>query len=133
MSLRRAGTGTLRLLRAYATNSLQPSSQQQQTLVLRTLPQAALQLTRQHCPLTPHAARGNAWQWYSELQPTASVPDFWRQLATTPDSSSSSGSGSGSGGKDKEKEKEKKVELPDAEVCVCAARCDSEQPLHARA
>jgi hypothetical protein len=99
MSLRRAGAGTLRLIRAYAAAS---ASQQGQGLLLRQLP-AALQL-HLPCPLTPHSLRYNAW-WQSQLQHSASV-DAWRQLSTS--------SGSSGGGKDKDKET--KPQLPDAEV-----------------
>lgn len=97
MSLRRAGAGTFRLLRAYAASS---ASQQCQGLLLRQLP-AAVQLTG---PLTPHSQRCNAW-WQSQLQHSASL-DAWRQLSTT--------SGSSGGGKDKDKDS--KPQLPDAEV-----------------
>lgn len=97
MSFRRAGAGTLRLIRAYAAAS---ASQQGQGVLLRQLP-AALQLTHLASPLTPHSQRHNAW-WQSQLQHSASV-DAWRQLST------SSGS--------KDKDKETKPQLPDAEDC----------------
>lgn len=101
MSLRRAGAGTLRLFRAYGTESVLQHGQKS----LRSLP-AALQLSHLPCPLTPHSQRQNAW-WQSQLQHSASV-DFWRQLATTPDSSH--------GGKDKDNKEVSKPDLPDAEV-----------------
>jgi len=98
MSLRRAGAGTLRLLRAYAAESTAQHSQQ----LLRPLP-AVLQLSHLPCPLVPHGQRHNQW-WQSHR----TTHEFWRQLATTPDSSSS---------KDKDKEDKTKTTLPDAEVC----------------
>lgn len=98
MSLRRAGAGTLRLLRAYAAESTAQHSQQ----LLRPLP-AVLQLSHLPCPLVPHGQRHNQW-WQSHR----TTHEFWRQLATTPDSSSS---------KDKDKEDKTKTTLPDAEDC----------------
>lgn len=114
MSLRRAGAGTFRLLRAYATESAAQYGAQHSKQLLRQLP-AALQVSHLPCPLTPHSQRHNAW-WQSQLQHSASV-DLWRQLATTPDSSSSGG---------KDKEDKSKPQLPDAEVrslCLVPAAC----------
>lgn len=105
MSLRRAGAGTLRLLRAYSVEGAAQHSQK----LLRPLP-AALQLSHLPCPLTPHGQRYNAW-WQSQLQHSASS-GLWRQLATTAESSS--------GGKDKDKDDKNKAQLPDAEVSLSA-------------
>lgn len=106
MSLRRAGAGTFRLLRAYATEAAAQYGAQHNKQILRQVP-AVLQLS--HLPLTPASQRHNGW-WQSHLQYRASA-DVWRQLATAPDSSS--------GGKDKEDKS--KTQMPDAEVSSDAA------------
>lgn len=77
MSLRRAGAGTLQLLRAYAATS----AGQQGQLLVRAIP-AALQLSKLPCPLTQHSQQHRGWWQQQHL-----TNEWYRQLATAPDSS----------------------------------------------